>query len=197
MVLLSVYLVGGFGIATFALFLGALHNAFEFLSLVLLWPLCAPFLFAGPRRKPGASLEFHQPEQEREVLSSHCRLLQGRLQDIDALLAKEEWNPQYLARKRKDLDPDHASSRTAIESLSVRLEHIERLRLLRNVHADELEEVRSLLDQLNSQEQLSRFLVARDDETLSDLEAIRARVADSESVLASEAELIALCHESL
>jgi hypothetical protein len=192
-----VYLFGGVGCAAFAFLHFARRNPLDLLSMVLLWPLCAPFLFAGAPQRSAALPAQARPEEEREILSTHCRHLEGRLREIDVLLSQEDWNPERLAAKRSQLGPDHGPSRSAFESLTVRMEHIERLAFLRKVRADELEEAQSLLDQLNSQEQLSRFLVARDGEALSHLDAIRARIADSESVLASEAELIALCHESL
>jgi hypothetical protein len=192
-----VYLFGGVGCAIFAFLHFARRNPLDLLSMVLLWPLCAPFLFADAPRRSAALPAQPRPEEEREILSTHCGHLEGRLREIDVLLSQEDWNPERLAAKRNQLSPDHMPSRSAFESLTVRMEHIERLAFLRKVRADELEEAQSLLDQLNSQEQLSRFLVARDGEALSHLDAIRARIADSESVLASEAELIALCHESL
>ena len=131
------------------------------------------------------------------VLAQHCQNLHARLAEIDSLLGQEDWNREGMSSKGADLDPESPSTKPTIASLSVRREHIERLHFLKKVHVDELEDARGLLDQLRSQEQLSRLLESRDGDELPHLDAIRERIADSEMMLASETELIALCHESL
>ncbi len=191
----SVYLLAGAGCTAFALLRCGRRHPLDLLSMITLWPLCAPFLFAEMVR-PWPAIS-RSPEEEREVLAAHGRRLQLRLVEIDSLLGQEDWNPESLTRQRKALDPQHPSTKSAVDSLSLRLDYIERLTFLRKIHADELEEANALLEQLKSQEQLSRFLGASDGEVLPPLDAIRSRIADSECVLASEAELMALCHQSL
>lgn len=192
----SVYLLGGLGCVVFAILRCGRRNPLDLGSMLLLWPLCAPFLISTgsrPPPQPGA----RAPKEEMRVLAKHCQSLQSRLAEIDHLLGQEDWNREGTASKRADLDPDSPSAKPTIASLSVRLEHIERLHFLRKVHVDELEDAQGLLDQVRSQEQLSRFLETRDGDELPQLDAIRERIADSEMMLASETELIALCHESL
>lgn len=188
----AVYLVGGVGIAAYALLRCARRHPLDLAVLTLLWPLCGPFLFGSPQ-PAGAS----RPRRDEGVaLATRCQELRGRLVEIDLLLGHKDWNPRRLRERHRNIGAGNQVHKAAQESLAVRLEHIERLTFLRKVHADELDEAQSLLDRLKSQEQLSRFLPQRG-QCPSDLEDIRARIADAESVLASEAELIALCHESL
>jgi hypothetical protein len=193
----SVYLLGGVGCALFAAIRCARRHPLDLATMVLLWPLCAPFLFASPVPAPGGHHRSCPPEEVMRVLSTHCEDLGARLQEIDAVLGQESWDPEVVASKRAGLGPDGSSVSQAGDALSVRLDHIERLHFVRKVHATELEEAQALLDQLQSQEQLSRFLVPTEGDEHLHLDAIRERIADSERMLASETELIALCHESL
>jgi hypothetical protein len=165
--------------------------------MVLLWPLCAPFLFAKAGDDESLVHSKRSPEEQGEVLARHCEKLKSRLAEIDLVLGQENWNREQMASKRADIATGPGPAKPAIDAISVRLEHIERLHFLRKVHADELEDAQALLDQLRSQAQLSRFLESREGDEAPHLEDIRERIADSEQMLASETELIALCHESL
>ena len=192
-----VYLMGGVGCAVFALLRCGRSNPLDLLSMVLLWPLCAPFLFASSDSKAEAARSRRSPEEQAQTLAKHCEKLMSRLAEIDLVLGQEDWSREQVASKRADLDTGTGPGKVAMDALSVRLEHIERLHFLRKVHADELEDAQALLDQLRSQAQLSRFLEPREGDEMPHLADIRERIADSELMLASETELIALCHESL
>lgn len=192
-----VYLLGGVGCAVFALLRCGRSNPLDLLSMVLLWPLCAPFLFASTPGKAEPERGRRPPEEQMQVLARHCEKLISRLVEIDAVLSQEDWSREQMASKRADLDKGSGPAKLAMDALSVRLEHIERLHFLRKVHADELEDAQALLDQMRSQAQLSRFLEPREGDEMPHLADIRERIADSELMLASETELIALCHESL
>ncbi len=197
MALFLVYLLGGVGCALFALLRCGRSNALDLLSMVLLWPLCAPFLFAAGATTARAVHSRRPPEEQMKVLTKHCEKLRARLAEIDAVLGQKQWSRDEMMSKRKGLDEDSGPVSLAMDAISVRLEHIERLHFLRKVHAHELEDAQALLDQLRSQTQLSRFLETREGDEMPHLADIRERIADSELMLASETELMALCHESL
>lgn len=193
----SVYLLGGVGCVLFASIRCKRRNLLDLVSMLLLWPLCAPFLFASMEPAHTRSTRQRPPEAEMRVLSKHCEDLKTRVGEIDGLLGHDKWKRDVVTSKRAGLDPSSPATRAALEALSLQLEHIERLHFLRKVHQAELEETQALLDQLQSQEELSRFLGAPGGEGDLRLDAIRERIADSELMLASETELISLCHESL
>lgn len=193
----SVYLLGGLGCVFFASIRCKRRNLLDLASMLLLWPLCAPFLFASMEPEQARSMAQCPPEVEMRVLAKHCQDLKVRVGEIDGLLGHDKWKRDLVTSRRADLDPTSPATRAALEALSVQLSHIERLHFLRKVHQAELEETQALLEQLRSQEQLSRFLGAPGAEGDLRLDAIRERIADSELMLASETELISLCHESL
>ena len=59
-----VYLLGGVGCAVFALLRCGRSNPLDLLSMVLLWPLCAPFLFASTDSNPGSARSRRPPEEQ-------------------------------------------------------------------------------------------------------------------------------------
>ncbi len=182
----ALYLLGGVGCLVFAQIRVAPRPLLEFFVIPLLWPLYAPFILAGAS---DASEEFHSPLQERELLEQRFQRGLLRLSEIDGLLKTADWDRGNLMA---ELGKTTQGSAVAREALQHRIEHVDRLTLVRKVTAEELEVVRGLLEQLKAQTELSRFLESKDLDRGLQLDEARERIARTEATLATETELLTL-----
>ncbi len=179
----ALYLLGGLGCLVFAQLRAGPRPLLEFLAIPLLWPLYAPFILAG------ASEELRSPVEERELLEQRYQRGLLRLSEIDGLLKTADWDRGNLVTELGRAAQGSAVSR---EALQHRIEHVDRLSLVRKVTAEELEVVRGLLEQLKAQTELSRFLESGDLGRGLQLDEVRERIARTEATLATETEMLTL-----
>lgn len=139
--------------------------------LITLWPLAAPLLLAGgTEQDPGDDSELSRalarasasplasvlPDAETaRVLSSRLREAAARIAELDAVLARADFDPRAAERRAHELADRGAlaASQTAL----LRVKTLGQLRALRERYHTELDEVRELIAQLVTQAELVRL----------------------------------------
>tara|TARA_R110002096_G_scaffold77896_12_gene183549 strand:- start:54964 stop:55485 length:522 start_codon:yes stop_codon:yes gene_type:complete len=170
------------------------HRAvLELVALALLWPLYGPFVLSSD--EPATFAKPTLAAEEVAALDARCAQITQRLSEIAELLATEDWDRVAVEHQLAELSGT-AGNAELRKSRIVRMEHIERLHFLKNLHTDELDATRALLHQRKAQVQLSRFIDVDDSEAGARLQALRERVLKAEHELVSETELLFLCRES-
>lgn len=191
MALLTVYLLVGIGCAAYSR-MGTRRHVLGLVALALLWPLYAPFVLGAAQ---DSANKLPVVDDEIPSLERSATEIAKKLKEIDILLSSDDWNAQQVEARRTKLA--HAQGHCELrESLRVRLDHIERLTLLRKMHSDELEAIAALLHQREAQVQLSRFIGDAETTTLPNLEELRERMQHTEDALNCETEYLSLCRES-
>ncbi|MBL9019138.1 MAG: hypothetical protein JNL83_33425 [Myxococcales bacterium] len=139
--------------------------------LVTLWPVAAPLVLGGQRteddpvtaelvsalaRAQASPLAQVLPDTETaRVLASRLREAAAHLADLDAVLARPDFDEASAARRATELRARGATGAAATAELRVRT--LGQLRSLRVRYRAELDEVRELIAQLVTQAELVRL----------------------------------------
>lgn len=148
--------------------LGARSSPGDVVMLVVLWPLAAPLLLAGRtaperdeleraiERASASPLASILPDAETvRVLQARLHEAGARLVELDALLARPDFDPADAERRALELAARGATAAASTAQLRVRT--LGQLRELRERYRAELEEVRELIAQLVTQAELVRL----------------------------------------
>jgi len=165
------------------------------------WPVYGPFLLAkiqgtdeGPegsevafltalRRARGTPLAALLPDQQTVLaLARRLRVAAGKVQEIDAILARPEFRERQALVRQRELR-DRGASECALSTASIRIQNIRRLRALRDRFARELDEVEELLSQLRTQAEVVRLAGVPDDETRDLVQELVSRVEGLDRML--------------
>lgn len=146
-------------------------RAGDVMFVIGLWPIAAPLVIGGHRGEPdpGAAqlvdalaraqaspLASVLPDAETaRVLASRLREAGSRLADLDAVLARPDFDEADAARRAHELAARGATGAAATAQLRVRT--LGQLRALRVRYRGELDEVRELIAQLVTQAELVRL----------------------------------------
>lgn len=146
------------------------QSASDTLLLVALWPLWAPMMLASRRaqgdderellsalaRAQASPLAQVLPDAETaRVLAARLREATERLEELDALLDRPDFDPAAVERRARELAARGADAAAATAQLRVRT--LGQLRTLRVRYRSELDEVRELIAQLVTQAELVRL----------------------------------------
>ena len=161
----------GMVIALGAVILRRRISAADVVFLITLWPLAAPMILGGHRddEDPGAAelvsalsraqaspLASVLPDAETaRVLASRLREAGSRLADLEAVLARPDFDEAAAERRAAELAARGATGAAATAQLRVRT--LAQLRALRFRYRGELDEVRELISQLVTQAELVRL----------------------------------------
>lgn len=160
----------GLVIAIGAMFARQRPSAPDVVLLVLLWPIAAPMVLFGHRTDDAgegelvSALARAQDSPLASVLpdAETARVLQGRLREagarmveLDAVLARPDFDPSAAERRATELSARGATAAAATAQLRVRT--LGQLRALRERYRTELDEVRELIAQLVTQAELVRL----------------------------------------
>jgi len=169
------YLAIGAAIAIGAACARRVSSATDALLLVGMWPLWAPLSFA----RPGAAGDTTGDPRERELIDAlaraqnspmaavlpdedNARVLAARLREaglrlgeLDAVLARPDFDPAAAERRAAELAARGAVAAAATAQLRVRT--LGQLRALRERYRTELDEVHELIAQLVAQAELVRL----------------------------------------
>ena len=163
------YLAVGVVVAIGVTLVRGVPTATDALLLVGMWPLWAPLTLArsetdhreqellaalaGAQASPLASV---LPDAESaRVLASRLREASQRLVELDAVLARPDFDPEAAERRAAELLARGATTAAATTRLRVRT--LGQLRTLRERYRRELEEVHELIAQLVTQAELVRL----------------------------------------
>jgi DNA-binding transcriptional MerR regulator len=169
------YLAIGAAIAIAAALARRLASAADAILLVGMWPLWAPLAFARPAAAAAASDDPREREligalaraQESplaavlpdevnaRVLAARLREAGVRLAELDAVLARPDFDPAAAERRAAELAARGATAAAATAQLRVRT--LGQLRALRARYRSELDEVHELIAQLVAQAELVRL----------------------------------------
>lgn len=134
-----------------------------------MWPLYAPLMLARPA-EPGRAGELMTALERAKasplagvlpdvdsarLLGARLREAGARLTELDAVLARPEFDPALVARRADELAARGASAAAATAQLRVRT--LGQLRGLRERYRSELDEVGELIAQLVAQAELVRL----------------------------------------
>ena len=139
------------------------------MMLVVMWPVWGPLaiaradrdhreqdLLSAIARAQSSPLAAMLPDAESaRVLGARLREASQRLVDLDALLARPDFDPAKAEARAKDLAGRGALAAAATAELRVRT--LGQLRTLRERYRSELEEVHELIAQLVAQAELVRL----------------------------------------
>lgn len=158
----------GVAIAVGAGIAGRATTVTDVLLLVVVWPLAAPLiwlaapeaaggeLIAALARAQASPLASALPDAETaRVLQARLREATSRLVELDALLARPDFDAATAGRRARELHARGATSAAATAELRVRT--LAQLRELRERYRRELDEVRELIAQLVAQAELVRL----------------------------------------
>jgi hypothetical protein len=148
---------------------GRRPGATDVLMLTTVWPLAAPMLLFGDRghagdreliaalaRASSSPLASILPDAETaRVLQARMREAAERLDDLEDVLARPDFDPAAAEQRARDLTARGATAAAATAQLRVRT--LGQLRALRERYRLELEEVRELIAQLVTQAELVRL----------------------------------------
>lgn len=165
------------------------------------WPIYGPFLLAkmqgtdeGPegsevaflaalRRARSTPLAVLLPDQRSvRALARRLRVAAAKVQEIDAILARPEFQERGALQRQRELESRGASD-CALSTASIRIQNIRRLRALRDRFARELDEVQELLSQLRTQVEVVRLAGVADDETRDLVQELVSRVEGLDRML--------------
>lgn len=174
---MSVALIGaGYAAIGVAITIGALVFggrklvAGDVVMLLLLWPLAAPHVFtrspAGTDDEPelvsaiarasSSPLASVLPDAETaRVLQSRLHEASDRLGELEAVLARPDFDPVAAEQRARELAARGATA--AANTAQLRVRTLGQLRALRERYRAELEEVRELIAQLVTQAELVRL----------------------------------------
>lgn len=142
----------------------------DVVMLVVLWPLAAPLLLAGRQapepdepelvsaiaRASASPLASILPDAETaRGLQARLHEAGARLVELDALLARPDFDPAGAERRAHELAARGATAAASTAQLRVRT--LGQLRALRERYRAELDEVRELIAQLVTQAELVRL----------------------------------------
>ncbi|HEU0033817.1 MAG TPA: hypothetical protein VFQ53_24485 [Kofleriaceae bacterium] len=163
------YLVVGLVAVIAVSIVRGLPAASDGLLTIVMWPLWAPLqlarsdgdpreheLLAALARAQASPLASVLPDAESaRVLASRLREASVRLAELDAVLARPDFDPVAAERRAAELTTQgaHAAAATA----QLRIKTLGQLRLLRERYRRELEEVGELIAQLVTQAELVRL----------------------------------------
>lgn len=169
------YLAVGAALAVAAVAARRVSSATDALLLVGMWPLWAPLSFA--RALPDADAGGDPREREligalaraqdspmaavlpdevnARVLAARLREAGVRLTELDAVLARPDFDPVAVEKRAAELAARGAASAAATAQLRVRT--LGQLRALRERYRTELDEVHELIAQLVAQAELVRL----------------------------------------
>ena len=188
------YLVVGAGAAAALLY--RRRAVLDAILLVPFWPLLAPFqLFDASEPRAGADFLAALEEAARTPLGkllpapATMRQLAGRLAvasakvaEIDRVLARREFDAGAAQAELTALRARDASE-LAVTSATLRVQNIRRLVALRDRFARELDDVRALLVQLETQVEVVRLAGAPDAAAADLVHELLARVEGLDQVL--------------
>ena len=165
------------------------------------WPVYGPFLLAkmqgtdeGPegsevaflaalRHARTTPLAVLLPNQQTiRTLARRLRVAAAKVEEIDAILARPEFQEQSALSRQRELEARGASE-YALSTASIRIQNIRRLRALRDRFARELDEVQELLSQLRTQVEVVRLAGVPDDETRDLVQELVSRVEGLDRML--------------
>ncbi len=163
------YAAIGIAVAIAAAIAGRRPGAGDVLLLTAVWPLAGPMILFGDReraddhelvsalaRASTSPLASILPDAETaRVLGARLREASSRLTDLDAVLARPDFDPAAAQRRASELTARGASAAAATAQLRVRT--LGQLRDLRERYRSELDEVRELIAQLVTQAELVRL----------------------------------------
>lgn len=199
----ALYLLCGVGCAALAMLRPAppWTRACDGLLMVLLWPLYGPFVLARQssgepegssneiaflaalRRAAGTPLAALLPDSATaRALARRLRVAAGKVQEIDGLLGRQEFDEREALARQRELRERRASE-CAQSTLAIRLQNIRRLRSLRDRFARELDEVSELLVQLTTQAEVVRLAGAPDADARELVQEIVSRVEGLDRML--------------
>ncbi|MFH0901162.1 MAG: hypothetical protein V2A73_11090 [Pseudomonadota bacterium] len=201
--LAGLYLLIGSGCAAVLLLRQRTVRAFLDAALLLpFWPIIGPFLVLGatqPERHQAAPVDLGFLQAfERAARTPLGALLPGidtirkladrlgvaaaKVAEIEGLLARPEFDEGEAVAHYRELEKRGASE-CALTSASLRIQNIRRLAALRDRFANELEDVRELLKQLQTQVEVVRFAGTADASTADLVQELLARVEGLDQVL--------------
>jgi hypothetical protein len=176
----------------------------NWLDAVLLagfWPVYGPFLLAriqgtddGPegsevaflaalRKARGTPLAALLPDQQTvTALGRRLRVATHKVQEIDAILARPEFQQREALGRLRELQ-ERGASDCALSTASIRIQNIRRMQSLRDRFARELDEVQELLNQLRTQAEVVRIAGVADDETRDLVQELVSRVEGLDRML--------------
>lgn len=163
------YAAIGVAVAIAAALAGRRPGAGDVLLLTAVWPLAGPMFLFGDRdrsddhelvsalaRASNSPLASILPDAETaRVLQARLREASSRLADLDAVLARPDFDPAAAERRATELTVRGATAAAATAQLRVRT--LGQLRDLRERYRSELDEVRELMAQLVTQAELVRL----------------------------------------
>jgi hypothetical protein len=183
------------------------RRAGDALLLALFWPLYGPLLLARlrdqdhgtalsevaflvalrrARRTPlGALLP---DESTVRALARRLRVAAGKVAEIDGLLGRPEFSEAAAVDRVEELRARSASE-NAVSTAGIRVQNIRRLRTLRDRFARELDEVRELLAQLETQAEVVRLAGAPDASTTELVRELVSRVEGFDRMLDDDPQL--------
>jgi len=176
--------------------------------LLGLWPLYGPFLLLSLQGESTAASDsevsflvaLHKasetplgqvlPDQATaRALAARLRVAAGKVEEIDALLTRPEFDEQD-AIARRDALKARSASETAISTATMRIQNIRRLRALRDRFANELDEVRELLVQLTTQAEVVRLAGAPDESVAELVRELVSRVEGLDEMLDDDPQML-------
>ena len=199
----ALYLLCGVGCAALAMLRPARPwtRACDGLLMVLLWPLYGPFFLAqrgdsdgegsaseiaflaALRRAAGTPLAALLPDSATaRALARRLRVASGKVQEIDELLGRQEFDEGEALTRARELR-ERGASECAQSTLAIRVQNIRRLRGLRDRFARELDEVRELLVQLTTQAEVVRLAGAPDADARELVQELVSRVEGLDRML--------------
>ena len=155
--------------------------------LAVFWPLYGPFLILGSMtpRTDNAFMQRLLPDKVTvEKLNERLHLAQGKVEEIDRLLKREEFSRVEVEKRHKTLVA--SGDQRAAASANARLENIGRLQRLRERFSRELTELDELLAQLRVQAEVVRLAGSADEETRELVSEIVCRVEGLDLILAED-----------
>jgi hypothetical protein len=168
---------------------------------VAMWPLWVPMLLVRDQkdhreqellgalaRAQASPLASVLPDAESaRVLASRLREASLRLEDLDEVLARPDFDPAVASARAKELADRGATTAAATAELRVRT--LGQLRTLRERYRSELEEVHELIAQLVTQAELVRLQPAAAQTSSELVRELVARVEGLSDLFAYQATL--------
>lgn len=176
-------------------------GAGDVLLLVIVWPIALPLMLSGRADAPESSeleaalarasaspLASVLPDAETgRVLQSRVREAVQRLEELDAVLARPDFDTASAERRASELAARGAVAAATTAQLRVRT--LGQLRALRERYRAELEEVRELIAQLVTQAELVRLQPATAQASSELVRELVTRVEGLEDLFEIQAQL--------